>query len=143
MAKKVQLSIDCELTFLPESEGGPSKGFWPKKFSGYVYRPCLVIGNIHQRQAKLISKDIEVDLDDGTKTTIRSDRFIDEEYLGVAFITGPDNPKIGERFCATFIPIAQDAPENMKFQSGVTFTVREGARIVGYGKVIHRYADSI
>jgi len=59
-----------------------------------------------------------------------------EEYLGVAFHSGPDEVKIGEELRVELALLFYPHPAYDTLKSGVTFTVREGHRIVAYGSVL-------
>ena len=90
--------------------------------SGNHYRPHLVVGDPSQREA------------------IREGNHIIEEYLGVTFHKGPDDFSPGAELTVVlkllFYPhVAYDA-----LVPGATFTIREGPRIVGYGRVV-RWLD--
>jgi translation elongation factor EF-Tu-like GTPase len=107
--------IEAEVTFLPESEGGR---IMPSGIlSSGVYRPHLVVGDPNQRRA------------------IVEDNEIRELYLGVVFLSGPENVESGKSFSAELALIYYPNPIYDVLIRGATFTVREGARIVGYGRV--------
>jgi hypothetical protein len=111
-------SIRCSITFLPANEGGRSKPFPVGALCGDIYRPHLVIGDIRQRQAVIV---------DGRGI---------EEYIGVAFSVGPlDTPsEIEIRAVLTLIHWPNPIYDGLK--PGATFTIREGAQIVGHGTVL-------
>ncbi len=110
--------IECDVTFLSASEGGRSSPLPPGALLGDTYRPHLVIGDLNQRKAIV---------ENGNRLT--------EEYIGVAFHDGPAVPEVGTKMIVTltllFFPYEQ-------LQPGVTFTVREGPRIVAFGTVHRR-----
>ena len=113
--------IEAEVTFIPESEGGRKSP--PAHLSGNVYRPHLVIGDPTQRQAKRVGNDI------------------DEVMLGIGFTAGPEAVQINQTFTAVlqlaFYPhTAYDA-----VVPGATFTIREGPKIVAYGRVVSMTAS--
>ena len=60
---------------------------------------------------------------------------IQETYLGVAFVSGPAKTESGESFPTELVLMYGPHPMYGSLVPGVTFTIREGARIVGYGKV--------
>ena len=113
-----EASIEAEVTFIPESEGGRKAP--PEHLCGNNYRPHLVIGNPSQRQARLIG------------------HFIAEEMLGIAFTSGPDNVRPGQTFTAKLELAFYPHPAYDALVPGATFTIREGAQIVAYGRVISR-----
>jgi hypothetical protein len=115
--------ITAEITFLRTEEGGRST---PPIFSDSTrYMPHIVIQDRFVRKA-----------------VIGADRVIREAYQGVAFIDGPNDLQLGKsgqfRLVLMYYPNNQYA----SVQSGATFTVREGAKIVAHGVVVDR-ADPI
>jgi hypothetical protein len=110
--------IEAEVTFIPESEGGRKAP--PEHLSGNNYRPHLVVGDPTQRQARLIGN------------------FIDEEMLGIAFTSGPDKVQPGQTFTAKLQLAFYPHPAYDAIVPSATFTIREGAKIVAYGRVISR-----
>ena len=72
--------IEVELTFRPESEGG--RHIPDGILSGYTYRPHIVIGSPAQQHV----------IADGNRIT--------EDYLGVAFNSGPKHIQHGQPFIA-------------------------------------------
>jgi len=69
-----------------------------------------------------------------------SRRISAKEYIGVAFHEGPVAPEAGEELSVALT--LRNFPNAMygKLSPGVSFTVREGRRIVGYGTV-RRWLD--
>jgi hypothetical protein len=109
--------LQLEITFLSTSEGGrdtppPQIGRAPGK-----YRPHIVIGDPNQREAIVVGNEIR------------------ETYLGVIFVFGPDEVRVGESIEADAELMYYPMPEHETAVPGATFTIREGARIVGYGRV--------
>ncbi len=89
--------------------------------------PHIVIGDPNQKKSKTIGKD-------GNKTVST------EHYLGVRFQNTPD---------FEYLPIEKKIKVEMELIyiekvdydeaiEGATFTIREGARIIGYGKILNR-----
>jgi hypothetical protein len=115
--------LECSIVFLAASEGGRSSPLPPGALSGNGYRPHLVIGDPAQRHAILA---------DGNRAT--------EEYIGVAFQDGPAVPQVGMDMTCVLALMFYPHPMYDKLRPGVTFTVREGAKIVGYGRV-RRWLD--
>jgi translation elongation factor EF-Tu-like GTPase len=107
--------IEAEVTFLAESEGGRKE--LPHAIAGGQYRPHLVVENPNQRQAVTIGNEIK------------------ETYLGVAFVSGPPKIESGKAFQTELVLMYWPHPMYESLVPGVTFTIREGARIVGYGTV--------
>jgi hypothetical protein len=109
--------IECSIVFLTPREGGRSAPFSQGALSGDGYRPHLVLGDPAQRHAIVV---------DGRST---------EEYIGVAFHDGPAHPKAGIEMTAILTLIFYPHPMYDTLEPGVTFTVREGAQVVGFGHV--------
>jgi hypothetical protein len=112
--------IECAVTFLSAEEGGRQVQFPADALSGDTYRPHLVIGDPSQRRAIAIgSHGIE-------------------EYIGVAFHKGPSliEPGIEAKVLLSLMFHPHQAYD--KLQPGVTFTVREGSQVIGFGRVVRR-----
>ena len=107
--------VEIEVTFIPSSEGG--RAIWPAMFTGGGYRPHLVLGDPNQRQA------------------IMEGNYILETYLAIAFWQGPDRVEEGVPFICDVVLMGYHHPCYDGVRPGATFTVREGAKIVGYGVV--------
>lgn len=116
-AKPVELPlIECSVTFLTPEEGGRATPFPLGALSGNGYRPHLVV-------------------DEKSSLNATGDGWDGEDYIGVAFNSGPEHPLAGSamtvRLTATYFPHSMyDA-----LRPGVTFTVREGRQVVGFGSV--------
>jgi hypothetical protein len=108
-------SIEAEVTFIPKAEG------WRETIptlSGCVYRPHIVLGDPNQRQSIIDGNEIK------------------ETYLGVAFKSSLSNVEFNKPCIAEIVFIYY--PQQAIYDSLVanaTFTIREGARIVGFGRV--------
>jgi hypothetical protein len=114
--------IECAVTFLTPEEGGRSKPLPSGGLSGDRYRPHVVIGDPTQRHAIIVEgKGVE-------------------EYIGVAFSVGPEAPKAGIEMVVLLTAMYFPHPMYDKLKAGVTFTVREGARVVAFGNV-RRWVD--
>ena len=133
MSSSAIQKIECEVTFLAETENGPL--FWPKTLNGNTYRPHLVVGDPNQRKAIITARTVEVDRVDGLKEWVTYNNWIDEEYLGVSFDLGPNNPELGKPLLVTLSLMYWPTLQYENLKAGVSFTVREGATIVGFGKV--------
>lgn len=105
--------VEAEITMLKESEGG--RRFPPGIMSSGSYRPHLIVGD----PAK--SKTVVT----GTK----------ERYLGIEFVSGPERVQAGVRFTATFWLLYWPHPMYEALTPNATFTIHEGAKIIGFGRV--------
>jgi hypothetical protein len=112
--------IECSITFLSPAEGG--RTVLPS-LSGDEYRPHLVIGDPKQRKGKTRSRDVP-----------------GEEYIGVALHQGPMAREAGKELPVVMKLIYFPNPMYGKLNPGVSFTVREGPRVIGYGAV-RRWLD--
>lgn len=110
--------IECIVTFLPENEGGRTKPFPLNALSNNTYRPHIVASNTPHCSVAAI----------GSQTA--------EDYIGVAFDSGPSKVSYGKEIDVTLTLIFYPHPFYDRLQPGATFTVREGHQIVAYGKVL-------
>jgi hypothetical protein len=119
MSMMVPIAV-ANLTLLPELSRG-RRLFW----SEGQYRPHIVIGPQSQRTA-----------------IIREGNRLTENYLGVAFVGGPETMEPGDtaevKLALMFFP---EYPYD-EVQPGATFTVREGPLIVGYGRILSRATET-
>jgi len=109
--------VEAEITFIPELEGGratPPLLVW----SDGSYRPHIVIGDPNQRRAVMVGNEIQ------------------ETYLGILFKSGPTSVEFNESICAKFYLLYYPHVAYESVVPGATFTIREGARIVGFGQVM-------
>jgi len=88
------------------------------------YRPHIVIGPQTQRVA----------IRDGNRLT--------ENYLGVMFVAGPDAIEPGDTADVKLALMYFPEYPYEEVKPGVTFTVREGPHIVGYGVIQSRGEES-
>ena len=109
--------IDAEVIFIPAPEGGRMTPPLLIASSSGSYRPHIVVGDAQQRQAITVGNVIQ------------------ETYLGVAFLSGPEKVECGEPVLAELALIYYPHPEYDSLVPGATFTIREGSKIVGYGQV--------
>ena len=102
------------MTFLSEQEGGRQN----PAFDSSAYRPNIVVGNPSQR--------VPITGPDGRTST--------EDYLPVVF--GGDGKKLtpNEAF-AVELALYWTGCNYRKLTTEAEFTIREGGRIVGFGKV--------
>jgi translation elongation factor EF-Tu-like GTPase len=111
--------IEAEVTFLSPDEGG--RVHPPNLLAAGRYMPHLVVQEPDVRKAKGVQGNL-----------------IQEDYLGVAFLTGPSEVLAGRLGRFTLELMYHPHVEYDAFQAGATFTVREGGKIVGFGRVIGR-----
>lgn len=114
--------VEADLTFRPAAEGG--RTIPPGVLDGLQYRPHIVVGDPNQREA-----------------TVGADRVIAEEYLGVAFSSGPDRLSLGQAIRVEMMLIYWPNLDYRKAVPGATFTLREGGRIVGQGRITKRWTE--
>jgi len=114
--------VEADLTFRTESEGG--RTIPPGVLSGLQYRPHIVVGDPNQREA-----------------IVGADRVITEEYLGVAFASGPYRILLGQPIRVEMMLIYWPNLDYRKAVPGVTFTLREGGRIVAQGRITKRWTE--
>jgi len=115
-------TIKAELTFIPKAEGGRET---IPQLSGCVYRPHLVVGDPNQRKAITIGNEIQ------------------ETYIGVAFQSGEENVEFNKPFLAELVLMYYPHPIYESLTPSATFTIREGAQIVGFGKVKRLIIDEV
>jgi hypothetical protein len=110
--------IDVEVRFLAPEEGGLQAAPRLDGTRASSYRPHLVVG-------------------DSTHDVHWPDGSLGKDYIGVAFVGGPNHVSLGETVAARCIFMFPDQ-DNSGVVPGATFTLREGARIVAEGKVVSR-----
>ena len=104
-------SVRAIITLLPDLE----RPRWPNRGR---YMPHLVVGDPGQREARI------------------SRNTITEHYLGVLVADAPDEfPPDGTAEVTVRLMYWPDEKYE-QLVPGATFTVREGAKIVGFGKVL-------
>ncbi len=99
--------VQAVVTLLPELSRGRSTG----------YVPHIVIGPQSQRDAIL----------DGNRCT--------ENYLGVMFVGDAETIRPGETAEINLALIYFPGVDYSEVRPGVTFTIREGPRVVGFGVI--------
>jgi hypothetical protein len=119
--------IGAEIVILSSDEGGRATPLLPAAYRGQ-YRPQIVLQPRDTRQAK-------IELRDGMRHVV-------DEYLGVAFWSGPDPIPISQPFTATLFLMYPEHPAYGPVVPGAEFTLREGAKIVGHGRVLKRWTDA-
>jgi len=116
-------AVEAEVTFLSTEEGGRSTALrldHPQAF----YRPHVVVGDIRQRHAIL-----------------GAGRVLTEEYLAVQFRRAALVLAPGSSATVWMDLMYYPANAYEKLLPGATFTIREGAQVVGYGEVVRRNDD--
>lgn len=108
-------TIEASVTFLSLEEGGRAH----PALNDQRYRPHLVVGDPDQRKA--------ITADDG--------RTLTEDYLGICFSGDGGALLPCERYDVQLKLIYCPYPGYDALVTGATFTIREGAKIVGYGCV--------
>lgn len=113
------LVIQVEATLLPYEEGGRAQV--PVFDDGGRYMPHLVVQAPNVRNAVVVDGNVIV-----------------EDYLPVAFVSGPSGYVAGK--CGRFAVELMYYPEigYEALEEGATFTIREGAKVIGFGAVISR-----
>ncbi|MFY9949373.1 MAG: hypothetical protein WA261_01745 [Candidatus Sulfotelmatobacter sp.] len=106
--------VEAKFTLVPEMSHGR------RGLSSGEYRPHIVIGPESQRVA------------------IREGNRLTENYLGVMFVGGPDTMEPGDAANVKLALMYFPEYPYEEVQPGVTFTVREGPLIVGYGVIQSR-----
>lgn len=116
--------IEVELTLLKEEEGGRKHPLFLEDKKAF-YRPHIVIGNAAQRHPILKP---------GTKQ-------IDEEYLGVQFRPCQQTLFPGDTANLILDLMYYPKVDYSRVKSTADFTVREGGKIIGFGRVINVYIE--
>ncbi len=119
--------IIAEVVILSSDEGGRATPLLSVAYRGQ-YRPHIVLQSREVRQAK-------IELRDGMRHVV-------DEYLGVAFWSGPDPIPISQPFTATLSLIYPGHPAYGPLVPGAEFTLREGAKIIGHGRVLKRWTEA-
>ncbi len=109
--------IEVEATFLASEQGG--RQLMPDLGAGR-YMPHLVVQP------------------PGVRTAVVEGNHGVEDYLGIAFVAGPE-PVIAGRSGHFTIELLYHPSVNYEpLQEGTTFTIREGGHVVGYGTVVRK-----
>jgi len=111
-------TIECLVSFLPESEGGRRYAFPDGWLSSSRYRPHLVVGDPQQRTAIVDDNNVG-----------------QEEYLGVAFLKGPEVIEFGTLLLVQLVLLYHPYAGYARLVKSATFTIREDRHVVGYGTV--------
>ena len=89
----------------------PSTNYWPH----------VVVGDPTQREA-----------------IVRDGNVCTEDYLGVAFLAGPEVIQPGDSCTVTMSLMYYPEVDYSRLRRGTTFTLREGGQIIGFGRVTRR-----
>jgi len=112
---------------LSESEGGRHTPITVAAYRGF-YRPHIVIEERANRVAK-------IEIIEGRKR-------VADLYQSVGFWEGPHPLPIGQSVPITMILFyAPDQYDYPNVIAGATFTLREGAKIVGHGVIMNRWQE--
>jgi hypothetical protein len=111
--------VTAEVVFLRTAEGG--RQLPPRVSDPGLYRPHLVMQGREVRQATVDDRNVVAD-----------------EYLGVQFVGGPDEVRLGEPARCTIELAYFPEIAYLRVKPGATFTVREGAKVVGHGFILDR-----
>lgn len=111
--------VTVDATFIPPDDGGRST---LPTFGGKPwYRPHIVIQDPNDQ-----------DPDD------KAEDSRNEEYLGVQFLNGPSNAQFDTSMRYALCLMYHPHVDYSDVIEGATFTIREGARLVGFGEVVSR-----
>jgi hypothetical protein len=114
--------LEAEIIFHTAAEGG--RQLLPRGvLNGRQYRPHIVLGDVGQRG--LVDRGLAAQ----------------EEYVGVAFVAGPDEVTAGEPCTVRMTLVYWPNCEYSSVKPGATFTLREGARIVAHGQLKGRWTE--
>jgi hypothetical protein len=114
----------ASLTFLSHEEGGRTCVPPIEALRGYRYRPHIVIGDPTLRETR-------VDLLNRAQLIYEGDG----EYLGIAFGDSCSTPEAGKEIEVEFAFMYFPQVTYSEAIPGATFTLREGARIIGFGTI--------
>jgi hypothetical protein len=118
MAEKV--FIDVELVFLTKEEGGRLTSLSPEAYGGH-YRPHIVVQSRSVRAA-------EVHVENGR-------RVCNEPYIAISFWSGEEPIPVGSSFQAKLLLTYYPNEIYDSCVPNASFTLREGHKIVGHGKI--------
>ena len=116
--------IEAEVVILSHEEGGRVTPLPPAAYNG-GYRPHIVLQPRSVREAQIEVRE--------------GQRHLIEEYLGIAFWTGPNPIPISTPFVTTIALMYAPHPMYDSVVPGAEFTIREGAKVVAHGKVLERW----
>lgn len=115
----------ASLTFLSREEGGRQSVPTIEALRGYRYRPHIVIGDptVRETRSEVLNRAQLIHEGDG-------------EYLGIAFDVASSTPEAGKEIEVEFAFMYFPKVTYAEAIPGATFTLREGARIIGFGTIL-------
>ena len=119
--------IDAEVVILLPEEGGRATPLLPVAYQGR-YMPHLVLQPRETREAR-----IEV---------LKGVRHIVDEYLAVAFWSGPDPIPLSQPMAVCLLLAYAPDPVYEAVVPDAEFTLREGPKIIGHGRVLRRWTEA-
>lgn len=108
------LIVDARVTFLSKSDGGRHN--MPDFNGNPSFRPDIVIQDSNIRTA-----------------TYDAQGRGNERYLGVEFVGGSESPEFGAMSECKLRLVNHPRVDYCEVQYGATFTIRDGARVIGFG----------
>ncbi len=111
--------ITAEVAFLSTEDGGRQR---PPVLDDGRYMPHIVIGSPDVRRAM-----------------IDPDGICREPYQGVRFVDGPSDYRLGHAAVVTLDLVYFPDNRYDDCVPGATFTIREGGKVVGSGRVLARF----
>ena len=124
--KQPRVFIEPEVVLLSAAEGGRSTPLSSGAYGGY-YRPHMVLQSRDVREAAIELRDEQ--------------RHMTDEYLVVCFWSGPDAIPVGTPFTVTMLLMYPDHRAYDGVVRDAEFTLREGWKVVGHGRVNRRSND--
>jgi hypothetical protein len=124
--KRERAFIQAEVVLLTKDEGGRSTPLLPVAYDGGL-RPHIVLQDRSVRAPKIGMRD-------GHQCVV-------DDYLSVAFWSGPSPVPIGYPFELTLLLWCHPDPMYDECVSGATFTIREGGKIIGHGQIKRRWTE--
>jgi hypothetical protein len=119
--------IEAEVVLLSKEDGGRSTPLLPIAYGGGL-RPHIVLQDRSVRKPKVGMRD-------------GHPNYILDEYLSVAFWSGPDPIPIGSPFLLTMYLWCYPDPMYDGCTPGASFTLREGGKIFGHGEIKRRWTE--
>ena len=117
----IRAYIDTEMVLLSKEEGGRSTPILPIAYGG-GYRPHIVLQPRSTQEPKIEVKD-------GVRCCV-------DPFISVAFWAGDDPIPIGLSFQVTLYLWYYPNEMYQGCVPGVTFTLREGSKIIGHGEIV-------